>query len=58
MVCGVGRGMGILDGMVIVEVERVVLKVNLGRPIVTNHTNGDAATRSSQITLGRTCLIH
>ena len=49
MVSGVGRGMGVLDGVVIVEGEGAVLEVNLGRPIVT------FATRSSQITL-RTCL--
>ena len=36
MVTGVGRGMGVLDGVVIVEGERAVLGVNLGRPIVTN----------------------
>ena len=38
--------------VVIVEGERAVLGVNMGRPIVTN---GAFATRSSQITL-RTCL--
>ena len=37
--------------VVIVERERAVLGVNMGRPIVTN---GAFATRSSQITL-RTC---
>jgi len=36
MVSGVGRGMGVLDGVVIVEGEGTVLGVNLGRPIVTN----------------------
>ena len=36
MVSGVGRGMGVLDGVVIVEGEGAVLRVNLGRPIVTN----------------------
>jgi len=51
VVRGVGRGMGLLDGVVIVEEEGAVLEVNLGRPIVTN---GAFATRSSQITL-RTC---
>ena len=33
---GVGRGMGVIDGVVIVEEEGAVLGVNLGRPIVTN----------------------
>ena len=47
---GVGLGMGILDGVVIVEGEEAVW-VNLGRPIVTN---GTFAMRSCQITL-RTC---
>jgi len=32
---GVGRGMGVLDGVVIVEGKGAVLEVNLGRPIVT-----------------------
>jgi len=32
----VGRRMGLLDGVVIVEGERAVLSVNFGRPIVTN----------------------
>jgi len=36
MVSGVGRGMGVLDGMVIVEGEGAVLGMNLGRPIVTS----------------------
>jgi len=36
MVSGVGRGMGALDGVVIVEGEWAVLGVNLGRPILTN----------------------
>jgi len=35
MVSGVGRGMGVLDGLVIVEGEREVLGVNLGHLIVT-----------------------
>ena len=42
VVSGVGRGMGVLDGVMIVEGKGAVLKVNLGRPIVTN---GDFATR-------------
>jgi len=33
---GVGRGMGILDGVIIVEGEEAVLGVNLGRLVVTN----------------------
>jgi len=33
---GVGQGMGVLDGVVIVEGEETVLGVNLGRPIVTS----------------------
>jgi len=44
---GVGRGMGVLDGVVIVEGEGAVWEVNLGRLIVTNWA---FATRSSQIT--------
>jgi len=36
MVSGVGRGMGVLDGVVIVKKEGAVLRVNVGRPIVTN----------------------
>ena len=36
MVSGVGRGMGVLDGVVIVKGEGAVFGVNLGRPIVTN----------------------
>jgi len=42
MVSGVGQGMGVLNGVVIVEGEGAVLRLNLGRPIVTN---GDFATR-------------
>jgi len=42
MVSGVDQGMGVLDRVVIVEWERAVLGVNLGRPIVTN---GDFAMR-------------
>jgi len=33
MVSGVGRGMGVLDGVVMVEGERGSFGVNLGRPI-------------------------
>jgi len=40
MVSGVGRGMGVLDGVVIVE-GKGSLGVNLGHPIVTNG-DGDA----------------
>ena len=36
MVSAVGRGMGVLDGVVIVEREEADLAVNLGNPIVTN----------------------
>jgi len=42
MLSGVGRWMGVLDGVVIVEGEGAVLGVNLERPIVTN---GAFATR-------------
>jgi len=31
-----GRGMGVLDGVVVVEGEGAVLGLNLGSPIVTN----------------------
>jgi len=41
MVSGIGRGMGVLDGVVIVKGKGAVLGVNLGHPIVTN---GDFAT--------------
>ena len=33
---GVGRGMGVLDGLVIVGGQGALLGVDLGRPIVTN----------------------
>jgi len=36
MVSGVGRMMGVLDGVVIVKVEGAVLGVNLGHPIETS----------------------
>jgi len=36
VVSGVSRGMGVLDGMVIVEREGAVLGVNFGRPIETS----------------------
>jgi len=42
MVSEVGRGMGVLDGVVIVEGEVAVLGLNLRRPIVIN---GGFATR-------------
>ena len=45
-------GMGVLDVGGDRRREGAVLGVNLWRPVVTN---GDAATRSSQITLTRTC---
>jgi len=41
VVSGVDRGMGTLDGVVIVEWEMAVLGVSVGRPIVTNG-DGDA----------------
>ena len=41
MVSEVGRGMGVLDGVVIIEGEEAAFGVNMGRPIVTN---GDFAT--------------
>ena len=36
VVSEVGREMGVLDGVVFVEVEGAVFGVNLGHPIVTN----------------------
>ena len=36
MVSGVGKGMGVLDGVEIVEGVGAVFGVNLGHPIVTN----------------------
>ena len=36
MVSEVGRGMGVLDGVVIVEGKGQFLGVNLGRHVVTN----------------------
>jgi len=36
VVSGIGRGMSVLDGVVIVEGEGAVLEVNLGHPILTN----------------------
>jgi len=41
VVSGVGRGMGVLDGVVIVEWEGAVFGVNVEHPIVTNG-DGDA----------------
>ena len=38
VVSGVGRGMGLLDWVVIVEGDGAVLEVNVGRPIVTMGT--------------------
>ena len=54
----VGRGMGVLNGVVIVEGKWAVLGVNLGHLIVTNGDSVATAMRSSQITLGRTCSIY
>jgi len=42
VVSGVGRGMGVLDGVADRRREGTVLVVNLGRPIITN---GAFATR-------------
>ena len=60
MVSWVGRGIGVLTGVVIVEGKWAVLGVNLGRLIVTNgnllHSRA-RATRSSHIAL-RLSLIH
>jgi len=36
MMSGIGRGMAVLDGLVIVEGEGAVFGVNLGHPIVIN----------------------
>jgi len=36
MVSEVGRGMGVLDEVIIVEGEGQFWRMNLGRPIVTN----------------------
>ena len=36
MVSGVGRGMGVLAGFQVGQMEEVNLKVNVGRPIETN----------------------
>jgi len=36
MVSGVSRGMGVLDGVVIVKEEGTVFGVNLGHPVVIN----------------------
>jgi len=35
-VSGVGRGRGVLDGVVVIKGEAAVLGVNVGHPIVTN----------------------
>jgi len=48
---GVGREMGILDGVVIVKVEGAVLGVNLGHPIVTNGDFAKALRRALFILL-------
>jgi len=53
VVSGIGRGMGVLDGVIIVEGKGQFWGgVNLGFPTVTN---GAFAMHCSQITL-RTCL--
>jgi len=53
LVSGVGRGMGVLDGMEIVEGEVVVLGVNMGHPIVARSYSLPWGLRRdcSQITL-------
>jgi len=53
VVSGVGRGMRVLNGVVIVEEEGAVLGVNVGHPVVTNGIFCMRGRRgSSQITLG------
>jgi len=52
VVSGVDRGMGVLDGVVIVEEEEAVLGVKLRRSIVI----GPLRRGSSQITF-RTCFV-
>jgi len=55
---GVGREIGVLDWGGDRRRGRCSLRVNLGHPIATNGMllrNCARATRSSQITLGRTC---
>jgi len=52
MVSVVDRGICVLDGGSDPRREGAVLRLNLGRPIVTN---GDFATRLSHITVGSTC---
>jgi len=54
MMSGVRQGMGVLDGMVIVEGKAAVLGLNLGRSIVTN---GTLQQGCSQITFGSTCFL-
>jgi len=56
---GVGRRMGVLDEVVIVEREGAVLGGKCGHRVVTDGTLLYSCVRamcSSQITLGRTCL--
>ena len=51
VVSGVGRGMGVLDGVEIVEGEEAVLAVDMGHPVETNGIvcvrGGDAALPKS-----------
>ena len=54
MVNGVGRKMGVLDGVVIVEGEGALLRANLGRPVVTNV---DFVTRLFPNYLGQDLLL-
>jgi len=58
---GVGRGTGVLDGVVIVEGKGAVLGMDLRRPIVTNGILLRSCARampSSQITLGRLVIFY
>jgi len=56
VVSRVGQEMGVLDGVVIVEGEGAVLKVNLGHPVVTNGTLLRSSARATHSLLSeRTC---
>ena len=57
MVSGVGRGMGVLDGVAIVEGSGAVFGVNLGRPILTNGDFEFAMRLFPNYTLCRTCFF-
>ena len=58
MVSGDGQGMGILDGMVIIESEGAVLGVNLVIQDVPLQLMGTLRCGCSAITLSRTCCIY